>query len=57
MKAVLLGFWKDESGQDSDYALFIALVTVLLIAAFGPFRKVLAAKFGAAAGVLRTPIN
>jgi Flp pilus assembly pilin Flp len=50
-------FWKDDSGQDSDYAMFLALVAVVLIAAFGPFRKTLAAKFAAAAGVLRIPTN
>ena len=53
MKPLLRAFWKDESGHDADYALFIALVAILLIAAFGPFRRILAARFEAAAAVLR----
>jgi Flp pilus assembly pilin Flp len=57
MRAVLYQLWTDESGRDSDHALFIALVAILLIVAFGPFRKTLAARFASAAAVLRTPAN
>ena len=56
MSALLRRLWQDESGQDADYAFFFAIVAVLLMAAFGPFRKILAAKFAAAAAVLGVPV-
>ena len=58
MHVLLLTFWKDESAQGSGgFALFLALVVIVLILAFSPARRWLAARFGAAAGVLRYPTN
>ena len=58
MHAMLLRFWADESAEEiGGFALFIALIVIVLIAAYGPFRHALAARFGSASGVLRIPTN
>ena len=58
MHALLLAFWKDESAQGSGgFALFLALVVIILVLAFSPARNWLAARFGAAADVLRYQTN
>jgi Flp pilus assembly pilin Flp len=53
MNALLSRLWTDESGQDAgDFAVFIALVAIALVVAYGPLRRALAARFAAAAAVL-----
>jgi Flp pilus assembly pilin Flp len=54
MKASLLSFWMDESGQDlADYAVLLALVALLLFIVFAAYRSAVEGKFMAAARTLR----
>jgi Flp pilus assembly pilin Flp len=55
MKEVVLGFWKDESGQDmAEYALLLALIALVLVVTVTAFRGAIQAKFQQAATELST---
>ena len=43
---VLRSFWKDESGQDmAEYALLLALVSIVLVVTINAFKGAIQAKF------------
>jgi Flp pilus assembly pilin Flp len=55
MKEVVLGFWKDESGQDmAEYALLLALIALVLVVTIAAFRDAIQAKFQQAATELNS---
>jgi Flp pilus assembly pilin Flp len=50
---VLRSFWKDESGQDmAEYALLLALVSLVLVATISAFRGAIQVTFQSATSSL-----
>ncbi len=55
MKQLLTTLWQDESGQDlAEYALLLALIAVLLVAAIAGLRTAIGTRFNDASDVLNT---
>lgn len=55
MKQFLTTLWQDESGQDlAEYALLLALIAVLLVAAIAGLRTAIGGRFNAATDVLNS---
>jgi len=55
MRKLLLGLWKDESGQDlTEYALLLVLLSLAAIGALGTLATAINGVFTTAAGNLNT---